>query len=252
MSRLVLFPRPPEAGGPEEVVLAAAGCAALVVPAIRFEPGADSDALAEALRAGPAPDAVAVTSARAAEAVAAVLGAMRPAPRVRLAAVGSATARPLREAGLDVDVPPQGEAQGAAALAAHLLRTLAPGARVLFPRGNLSLGTLPDALRAAGVQVRELEVYRTVDAVPDVEQLRAALDRRWVAAAVFTSPSGVEALRAALGPGGWKALAALPAVAPGRTTETALRAAGAVRVERAADPGRAGVAAALAKVLGEE
>jgi uroporphyrinogen-III synthase len=247
--RVVLFTRPLMPGGPEEQVLAAEGCRALTVEVLRFEAGRDLDRLGGRLREDPAFDMAAVTSRRAAEALAAALKDLPAERRPRCAAVGPASAAPLREAGFEVDVPPPGSGAGAARLASHLLHALHRGSRVLFARGNLSLEILPGSLRARGVEVEELEVYHTVPAGADVAALLEALGRRAVAAAVFASPSAVDGLRALLAPEAWEQLMELPAVAPGDTTAEALLEAGALRVERAGEPGRAGIAGALAGVL---
>ncbi|HVP38710.1 MAG TPA: uroporphyrinogen-III synthase [Candidatus Saccharimonadales bacterium] len=249
--RRVLFTRAPRPGGPEERVLAAAGCAALSVPVLRFEPGGELARLGPRLREAPPLDLVLVTSRHAAEALARVLRGLSPAARPRCAAVGDATARPLREAGVEVDVPPASDRSrtGAAALAAHVLKRLANGSRVLFARGNLSLEVLPGALRARGVEVEELEVYRTTAAAPEVAGVLEALEQGRVAAAVFTSPSGVEALHSLVPAEAWDRLMELPAVAPGDATAGALLEAGARRIERAAEAGEGGIAAALAHAL---
>jgi uroporphyrinogen-III synthase len=130
-----------------------------------------------------------------------------------------------------------------------VLKELEAGSRVLFARGNLSLDVLPGALRARGVEVEELEVYRTAAAAPEVSALLEALAHGRLAAAVFASPSSLEALRALVPPGAWEQLMRLPAVAPGETTAEALIRAGARRVDRAGETGSSGVAAVLARIL---
>ena len=247
--RVVLFTRAWEPGGPEERAVAAAGCVPLEVPVLRFEPGRDLERLPARLGRPPALDFVVVTSRRAAEALAGALEGLPAGARPRCAAVGEASALPLRRAGVEVEVPVPEAGGGAGPLASHLLHRLDRGGRVLFVRGNLSLDILPGALRARGVEVEELEAYRTVPATPEVSRLLAALAARRVAAAVIGSPSAVEALRALLPAEAWAHLMELPVVAPGETTAEALLHAGARRVARAAEAGGAGIAAALSNVL---
>ena len=118
--------------------------------------------------------------------------------RLRLAAVGAATARRLERTVRTPDVVPSvasGEAL-AAALAPHVR-----GRRVLVPRPAESRPELVDGLTRAGATVVAPIVYRTAAAPPEVlEPLASALAQRRLDAVLFASPSAVRSVVAALGP----------------------------------------------------
>ena len=109
--------------------------------------------------------------------------------KVKIAAVGKATARRLAEYGIPVDmIPDDFRAEGL--LEAFREMGAGPGWRVLIPRALEGRGLLPSELRALGVHVDTVPVYQTIAAEPDpavVERLRAGVD-----AATFTSPSTVK------------------------------------------------------------
>lgn len=126
-------------------------------------------------------------------------GLGRPWPlEPMLAAVGAATAAQLAvRSGRTVDVVP--ERQDGEALARAMLGGGArEGDRVLLPRGNLAAPELPARLRAAGLEVLEVEAYRTLPAELDGGAIAARLSRgdfHWV---TFASGSAFEALLQAL------------------------------------------------------
>ncbi len=148
-------------------------------------------------------DALVLTSSNAARR----LRGLAPAPGVRVAAVGQASARALAEVGL---VPELVGAAGAQALARAL--ALAPGARVLFPCAESARAELETELGAHGVQVERLVLYRTR---PREFEWQAEVDVR-----LYLSPSAVaaagaherarpgQARRLALGPSTAAALSA--------------------------------------------
>lgn len=86
--------------------------------------------------------------------------------RVAVLAVGAATAATLASFGVQAATPVQGNTSEAM-LASEPVRALGPGQRVLLVRGGGGREVLGEALRARGVQVCVLEVYRR-------ERLRAA------------------------------------------------------------------------------
>lgn len=154
-------------GDPLVARLAALGIAAERVSPVRFEPLPHI-----------APDAVdwlIVTSAT----TVAMVGRWPRARRV--AAVGPATARALRDAGVQVDVVP-GVASGAG-LAAEL--PSAPGETAWLPRSDLATDELPTLLGDKGLDVTATHVYATL--VEPVDPGDHAL-------IVAYSPSGVRAL----------------------------------------------------------
>ncbi|TKV29659.1 uroporphyrinogen-III synthase [Arthrobacter sp. NamB2] len=176
-----------------------------------------------------------------------------------VAAVGSATARSLAEAGIAVDLVPQ-DASSAGLLAEF------PRGRdaVLLPQADLAPDDLRAGLAALGWTVQRVEAYRTVPypAEPErrvagvVEQgtpppLIALRELATMAAdgvqpaIVFTAPSTVRQFHEKLGEG---SLAFFP-VAIGRATATALREQGWEPGATAADPTPLGIARAVDEAL---
>jgi uroporphyrinogen III methyltransferase/synthase len=106
----------------------------------------------------------------------------------KVAAVGSATARALRNQGIAADlIPPE---QTSAGLAQALPRAAMPkGCRVIHPRGDITCVDMTERLRGAGVHVEEMIVYSTVDATPSQASLMEL--EKGVDAILFFSPSAV-------------------------------------------------------------
>jgi uroporphyrinogen-III synthase/uroporphyrinogen III methyltransferase/synthase len=155
-----------------------------------------------------------------------------PLARLRLAAVGPATAERLARAVREPDLVPA-EAKGdalAAALGAHVR-----GRRVLFPRPAEGRPETVAGLLAAGAELTTVEAYRTVAAPPEtIAPLAAWLGAGEVDAVAFASPSAVEAVIGGLGSSaGLLRRVVLAAIGP--TTADALRACG---FEVAVQPGR--------------
>ncbi len=133
----------------------------------------------------------------------------------RICAVGPATARELREAGLPVDLMPQnfaGEGLIEALREYYGAPDALAGRRMLFPRARDAREIVPETLAGAGVQVDVVPCYHTVSARPDPEMLRRMRDAP-PDLVVFTSPSAVRSLAGALGPEGAAAALAASAVA---------------------------------------
>lgn len=134
-------------------------------------------------------DWIVLTSRHGARAVADRLRALGlpPPRRPRWAAVGPATERALREAGLGPVVRPP---RALTVAVADVLGEVA-GRRILLPRSNLASPDLPAVLRERGAQVDEVVAYLAVEG-PDSsrEPLRSALDGG-VDVVVFTSGSTV-------------------------------------------------------------
>lgn len=243
--RKVLFTRVLDKDCPERHAVQSAGCAQIELEVLRFEPGREISKLSERLRSDTPPDLIALTSARASEALAAALGPDLEVLPVCVA-VGKATAEPLARLGVEVEISP---GTGALEMAEWLLARHPEPRRALFLRGNLSLDTLPDALEDAGWEVEELEVYRTIGVHVNVAQLLSAMDKHLLAAAVFASPSAVDSLRQNMDSAAWRTLMGIPCIAQGTTTEIRLTRAGATRVMRAPAADGEGVAEALTSIL---
>lgn len=204
-------------------------------PTIHVAPPADPAPLLEALAGLGSFDWVAFTSPRAVAAVTERLPPVSagshpaggdPPHRVRVAAVGEATAGSLRDAGWPVDLVPA-VFTGEALLAALVEAGVGSGTRVFFPASAIARDTLPDGLIEAGAVVVQVEAYRMEAPPLDRAMCRAALESGAVELVTFTSPSTVDNLTAALGPELAKlARARLRAVAIGPTTGAAAERAG--------------------------
>ncbi len=138
---------------------------------------------------------VGFTSASAVDAVLQRSAALGLVPAIAadtwVAAVGPATARALRSAGLPVDLVPA--TGGSAATLAAAWPTAQAGQAVLLPRSDIAAPELPDALRAKGYRVDTVTAYRT-EVGPVPAWLAAELAGGLIDAVLFTSPSTVRAL----------------------------------------------------------
>lgn len=142
--------------------------------------------------------------------------------RARVVAVGPATARAIREAGVTAAVRTPATADAAGVLDL-LLREVRPGERVLVVRPLEAALDVAERLRAAGVAADEVVAYRTVAAhAPGA--LEPVLRARRVDYVTFTSGSTVRRLLEAAGGPGVLAGARIACIGP-RTAEAA-RAAG--------------------------
>jgi len=212
------------------------GWSVLRLPLLATEPGSDGGRFLEWLQTPPPGSAIAWTSRRAAEALCEIaLPRFRAAlERAPLFALGEESAAPVAEAGMRVERPRAGA--GAAILADWIVgRRQALGIeRVAFLHGDKALPTLPNALRAAKVEVRAFELYRTQFLSPDLGALTAALRAGTAVTVAFWSPSGVEALERLLSPDLTTALREnAEVVSRGETTHQALTSRG---YRRARDP----------------
>jgi uroporphyrinogen-III synthase len=220
-------------------VLAPLGLEVIAMPVTRTEPPRDPKALARALESRYA--AIAVASARAAQALAAC-GAQLP----EVWAVGPATHRALQAAGITARVS-EAATDGAALAHAMLASRDLAGQRVLVPRAEDGREDAIAILRAAGVEVVDVIAYRTVSAPPDDAAVIEGRDALLAGAAVCIvfAPSQVRALAGIIGPLGQVRAAW---IAIGDTTGAVLREAGIERVSVASTPTPEGVANAVAAV----
>lgn len=215
----------------DEIARAAerAGVTLLRLSLLQTEPGSDGDRFLQWLGKPPAGAAIAWTSKRAAEILSTIAlpGARETLTKLPLFALGSDSAAPIRDAGLAVEVPREGE--GAAVLAEWILRHRAERGivRVAFLHGDKALPALPDSLREAGVEVESFEIYRTSYLSPPVTALTDALQAGSAVEIAFFSPSAVDALERLLSPEGVAALRRDGvAHSRGETTHNALTARG--------------------------
>ena len=108
---------------------------------------------------------------------------------VRIAAVGPATARVLREHFLEPDLVP---AEYTTQALGEALAPEAGGKRLLLARADIATDTLPDLLRAAGGAVEHVAVYRTVRPASLPDEALASLREAKADWITFTSSSTVE------------------------------------------------------------
>ncbi len=147
---------------------------------------------------------------------------------VRVAAVGSATARALVEHGVAADLVPEtydGD---------HLLKALLPRLRrggrrrgVLLARAAEGSAVLPEGLARHGVACRDLHLYRALPVARSGGEAAAALEEGGADGVVFTSSAAVERFRALFPRGRWsEAAPRIRALCLGPVTRGAAEAAG--------------------------
>ncbi|WP_437200765.1 uroporphyrinogen-III C-methyltransferase [Planctomicrobium sp. SH664] len=166
------------------------GAEPVLMPTIEIQPVDDWTLVDDALQRLGEFDWLIFTSVNGVDAVLQRLwetgGDNRRLGKVKLAAIGPATAARLAHYHLRADLVP--EVYRGEALAAALLPYVA-GKRVLWPRANRGRDVIPDALAAAGAHVEQVVVYhhRDVEQFPDsVMQSLAAGELNWIA---LSSPS---------------------------------------------------------------
>ena len=186
--RRVLVTR--ERPGELALLLEARGATVVHVPLIQVLEPLDTGAVRELGRLEEF-DWLVVTSPAGAERVA---DAAAAAPLVRLAVVGTATARVLADAaGRAVDVVPA--TQRSQTLLDELCEVAGPGQRFLVAQGDRADDTLAAGLRRAGHRVTSVVAYRTVARVPDgraIDGADAVLFASGSAAAAWFDAFGTE------------------------------------------------------------
>jgi uroporphyrinogen-III synthase len=219
----VVVTRAEDADGPLSRELKGLGLEVLLWPAVSVSP-ADPAPLAAALAEVHAFDWIVFASRHAVEAVLRQLPA--PPAGVRIAGVGQATARVLRQRGWTVDLVPD-EANAAALVTAFAALKPTPGARVLYPASSRALPTIAAGLAQLGARVTQVEAYRTEGTALDVAECHDWIERDGVAAVTFASPAAVTELAQALGAHDFqRLLSQAAAVAIGSTTARELTARG--------------------------
>lgn len=189
--RRVVITRPEAEGGPLAKALNRAGARAVNLPLLRIEPVAPRVTVMTDLDAY---DHVIFTSANAVSCFVGQLGRSSIAQLRQhrgVAVIGPATRRALESH--------KGKAWLTAEthVAESFLDVLGKvsGKRILWPRAEEVRPVLGQGLRAAGAELVDVVVYRTVVSVPaDARRAIAGAD-----AVTFTSPSGVRAWSSALG-----------------------------------------------------
>lgn len=198
--RTILVTRARGQAGTLSEALIERGATVVEAPVIAFEEPADWGPADGAARRLDTYDFVIFTSVNAVERFtqrAAGLGhPILPSERTRLVAIGPATAQALALRGF------HGSRIASVFRAEGVIDTLATeglsGRRVLIPRAEAAREILPDQLRARGALVEVVSVYRTV-AVPLTAEVLRLIESRAVDLIVFTSPSTVRNMLAAIG-----------------------------------------------------
>jgi hydroxymethylbilane synthase len=227
------------------------GFAALSVPAISIEAGGDG--LAPALERLDEFDWVVATSVNAVRAIhteadraGRPLNGASGSPGPRWAAVGVASARALRAAGIPIGFRP---ARAAGAALADTL-PFEPGARILFPRSEIADPATIERLAARGAIVESVVAYRTLEGPESSLGGLAAALRESPRAIVFTSGSTVRGLVAlAVRANVADEVRRLPAICIGQETATEARRLGFDVAAEARSQGVGGIADAAAKNL---
>ncbi|HXQ58688.1 MAG TPA: uroporphyrinogen-III C-methyltransferase [Acidimicrobiales bacterium] len=178
--------------------LAGAGASVIMLPVIAVADAADGGPLDEAAGRADRYDWIVFTSVNAVDRFVSRLRDGRALGRVRLAAVGPATAAALARWHLVADLVAAGP--GAAGLVTAMPDAPTGAGRVLFPRAAGAGELLAGGLRDKGWEVDEVEAYRTVGATVSDGATADALEAAAEADVVtFSSPSAVSGYLALAG-----------------------------------------------------
>ncbi|MGH9534174.1 MAG: uroporphyrinogen-III synthase [Terriglobales bacterium] len=209
--------------------LEAAGAEVLALPVISIAPPADAAPLRRAVRRASQAgyDGYIFTSQNGVDAffaAAAEAGLRLAGPHGWVGAIGSATARRLRENGWAADiVPPEFVAESVVAALAG--RELA-GQRILLPRAAAARDVIPQALTARGARVEVVAAYQTVAPAGAAERAQALFPPPPAPhpdAVLLTSSSTARNLAALLGGDYRQRLAGVLMAAIGPVTAATLR-----------------------------
>jgi uroporphyrinogen-III synthase len=208
--------------------LEAMGASVLLLPAVSFSEPPDTADLDRAIRSLRSFDWILFTSANAVRFFSNRCRKLGVFPEesgtLRFAAVGPATASAAAAEGFSIDFVAQ-EFVGIA-LAREMSAALS-GKRALLPRSDRAGRDLPEALRAAAVDVTEVTAYCTGGIGAVEPGVMDAVREACVDVVSFFSPSAVENLRTELGGEAFSRLCAKAAFAAvGPVTAAALRNAG--------------------------
>ena len=185
----VLLTRPAERSAALRERLETLGASVAVRPTIEFREPLNSTAVADVVAAIETYDWIVLTSR---EGVTRLVDAAGEPPRsAKLAAVGPATARALRERGREADLV--AEDPRADGLVETLVPKIRPGARVLVVRPEVAGDEPARGLAEHGAAVTSVAFYRTVPTAA-ARELCASIGNGDFDVAVFASPSSFEAL----------------------------------------------------------
>jgi uroporphyrinogen-III synthase len=144
--------------------------------------------------------------------------------------VGAATAQILRDHGLDVSFPADGDDSEALLQLPRLRAAIGqPGAQVLILRGEGGRELLAERLRERGASVEYLELYRRDLPAYAPKELTRRIEAERLNGLVVSSGQGFEHLRQMAGDA-WSTIAPLPLFVPSPRVADLARAAGAQTV----------------------
>jgi len=242
--RIVVTRRPEQAGG-LVARLNELGATVVELPLIEVAPPLQMAPLDDALRGLAAYHWVLFTSANAVRAVSERMTDLGLGERAltsrKIASVGPATTRALREFFPGVSVAVEAAKHDAEALLGEL-QAGAQGLRFLFPTSDRSRDVLPAGLREAGGEVDVVVAYRTV-APPGLRERIMDSLRNGADLVTFASPSAVENFVAAA----TEVIPQTRAAVIGPVTEHACRAAGIAVSVVAEPPSSEGLTRAIAR-----
>lgn len=252
--RRILVTRAAHQAGKLSEGLLVLGAEPVEVPVLEIRPPASFALLDAALNQLDSYDWLIFTSANAVHAVAeraAALGVALVQPqRMKVAAIGDATASAASKAGFIVAFVP--EAYVAESLVEGLLQSLqkpASGPRILLARAAVARDVIPDALRAAGAEVDVVDAYRNVLPEAAPEQLRRAVSDGLDAVTFTSSSSATHLAEAAHAAGVAWPFAGVLAVSIGPITSQSLRELGWPPAAEAGPSDITGLIAAIVCVL---
>ncbi|MFI8226684.1 uroporphyrinogen-III synthase [Pseudomonas sp. NPDC085632] len=188
-----------------------------------------SDKIRQAIAQLPSCSAVIVVSKPAARIALDLLGGS-PALTMPWFSVGAATAQILRDHGLDVSFPADGDDSEALLQLPRLRAAVGqPGAQVLILRGEGGRELLAERLRERGASVEYLELYRRDLPAYAPKELTRRIEAERLNGLVVSSGQGFEHLRQMAGDA-WSTIAPLPLFVPSPRVADLARAAGAQTV----------------------
>ena len=201
--------------------LEALGATPILIPTIEIAPPSFYCAMDAALASIRSFDWLIFTSANAVQSFVDRARVLKLDPRAkRIAAIGSATAKAVTEAGMRVDlVPPQAVAESLA----EALTPFAADASMLLVRAAAARDVLPDALTAAGATVTIAEAYRNVIPNDSIDQLQTLFSSNPPDAITFTSASTAQNLKALLDAASLELPSAVVLASIGPITSQAMR-----------------------------
>lgn len=199
--RRIVVTRPWPQGEEMARRLTALGAEVIQFPTIATAPPVNLELLDEVVRLAETVDWLIFTSAKGVyyfwERMLAQGRDVRRLSKVKIAAIGPATARALAERGVVVDYQPEEY------VAEAMVKGLGPavkGQKVLLPRADIARPLLAEELRKWGAEVIEVAAYRTIKAPVEGEELRRLLAAGKISAVTFTSSSTVRHFLEIIGP----------------------------------------------------